>query len=100
MNPCRFSSITGQVAAHLGSELRRGRWRDAMPGRNQLAEELGVSTRTVELAFQMLEKEQLLVAQGNGRPRRIVIPEDEIETTRLRVGLLVHDYPARLGGNQ
>lgn len=96
MDALRFHSVTEQVADHLGNELRRGRWRDAMPGRNQLAEELGVSPRTIELAFQILEKERLLVSQGNGKPRRITIPEADIETRRLRVALLMVDQATRL----
>jgi DNA-binding LacI/PurR family transcriptional regulator len=83
-----FSSITEQVAAHLGAELRRGRWQGTMPGRNQLVEELGVSTRTVELAFEVLEKEGLLVPQGAGRRRKIVLPEGGLETPPLRVAVL------------
>ncbi len=85
-----FSSITEQVAAHLGAELRRGRWQGTMPGRNQLVEELGVSTRTVELAFEVLEKEGLLVPQGAGRRRKIVLPEGGLETPPLRVAVLFY----------
>lgn len=92
MDAMRFHSITEQVAAHLGNQLRRGRWRDTMPGRSQLAGELGVSPRTIELAFQILEKEKLLVSQGNGRPRRITVPETAIDTRKLRVAVLMHHY--------
>jgi DNA-binding LacI/PurR family transcriptional regulator len=96
MDSLRFYSITAQVAAHLGNELRRGRWRGAMPGRNQLAEELGVSSRTVDLALQMLEKERLLVAQGNGRSRLITVPQTAVEAPELRVALLMGDHATRL----
>lgn len=85
-----FLPITEQVAAHLGEELRRGRWKGAMPGRNQLVKELGVSGRTVELALQLLEKEGLLVPQGAGRPRRIELPED-LDAPALRVGVLAYE---------
>jgi len=90
----QFSSITEQVAAHLGEELRRGRWRETMPGRNQLVRELGVSGKTVELALQLLEEEGLLVAQGVGRPRRIELPETHAAPA-LRVALQDFDSPAR-----
>jgi DNA-binding LacI/PurR family transcriptional regulator len=89
----QFYSITEQVAAYMGNELRRGRWRDAMPGRNQLAEELDVSPHTIELAFQLLENERLLVPQGNGRPRRITVPKNEAKTPMMRVAILDHDSP-------
>lgn len=84
-----FLPITEQVAAHLGEELRRGRWKGAMPGRNQLVKELGVCGRTVELALQLLEKKGLLVPQGAGRPRRIELPEN-LDAASLRLTIL-HD---------
>ena len=85
-----FPSITEQVAAHLGEELRRGRWRETMPGRNQLVQELGVSGKTVDLALQLLENEGLLVAQGPGRPRRIELPEG-LAPPALRVAVLFYE---------
>jgi DNA-binding LacI/PurR family transcriptional regulator len=91
-----FLSITEQVAGLLRNELERGRWRGMMPGRSQLVEELGVSTRTVELALQLLEHEGLLVGQGAGRRRLITVPESGTKTPGLRVALLVTDYADRL----
>ncbi|MFZ9937758.1 MAG: substrate-binding domain-containing protein [Luteolibacter sp.] len=96
MRSAGFSSITEQVAAHLREELLRGRWRDNMPGRNQLFQELGVSTRTVELAFQILEKEGLLAAQGAGRRRRIMSPASGMRSPQLQVALLMTDYAERV----
>ena len=85
-----------QVAAHLREALGRGFWNARVPGVNGLARDLGVANETVETALRLLEREGLLVGQGPGRRRRIVIPEGEIEATPLRVGLLVHDYLDRL----
>ena len=85
-----FLPITEQVAAHLGEELRRGRWKGAMPGRNQLVKELGVCGRTVDLALQLLEKEGLLVPQGAGRPRLIELPENHAAPA-MRVGILLDE---------
>ena len=87
----QFPSITEQVAMHLGDELRRGRWRGTMPGRSRLVEELGVSGKTMELALQLLEKEGLLVGQGAGRARRIVLPEGGLQATELRVAILAYE---------
>ena len=89
-----FSSVAEQVATHLSEELRRGRWRELMPGRSQLVKELGVSGKTVDLALQQLEHEGLLVAQGKGQPRRIQMP-DNIAAPTLRVGILCHDEADR-----
>jgi hypothetical protein len=41
-------SITAQVAAHLREELLSGCRQGRMPGRDQLAIELGASPRTVQ----------------------------------------------------
>jgi DNA-binding LacI/PurR family transcriptional regulator len=92
----RFSTITEQVAAHLRNEVLSGRWRGMMPGRNQLTEELGVSPRTVELAFELLEKEGVLAAQGTGRRRVISAADVEIRPPLLRVALLMGDHASRL----
>lgn len=66
-----FLTITEQVAAHLRNDLLRGRWTTEMPGRHEVAEELGISPQTAQAALVLLEKEGVLVSQGAGRPRRI-----------------------------
>ena len=86
----RFQTITEQVAAHLRGEILAGRWGSEMPGQKRLAARLGVSGQTVELALQLLGKEGLLVGQGAGRCRRIVLPEEAPATT-LRVAVLDYD---------
>ena len=42
-----------------------------MPGRHEVAAELGVSPQTAQAALALLEREGLLASQGSGRPRRI-----------------------------
>mgnify|MGYP000217237038 CR=1 FL=1 len=88
MDVPHFLSITEQVAAHLRAELVRGRRSGTMPGLNSLAPELEVSTKTVEAALRLLEKEGLLVAQGAGRRRKIILPEELSKPPGLRVALL------------
>lgn len=85
-----FSSITKQVAKHLRGELSRGRWRGTMPGRNRLAEDLGVSRKTVQGALELLEARGVLARQGAGRPRRIVGGASG-PTASLRIAVLYHD---------
>ena len=70
----KFLTIAEQVAAHLREELQRGRWTVEMPGRHELAAELGVSDQTAKAALAQLEKEGILVPQGAGRRRRIELP--------------------------
>ena len=57
MGELRFLSKIEQVAAHLRAELAGGRWEEAMPGRLELAAELGINAKTVEDALRLLEKE-------------------------------------------
>jgi DNA-binding LacI/PurR family transcriptional regulator/biotin operon repressor len=82
-------SPSEQVAVYLRGELLRGRWIGTMPGGPALAAELGIDGKTVWAALGLLENEGLLVAQGAGKRRKIVEPEN-ITTPMLRVGIL--DY--------
>jgi DNA-binding LacI/PurR family transcriptional regulator len=55
----------------------------------KLAEELEVNSKTIEYALNLLEAEGLLVGQGAGRKRRIVLPKDHAPST-LRVAILCY----------
>ena len=91
-----FLTITEQVAAHLREELRRGRWSSEMPGRQEVAEWVGVSPQTAQAALLLLENEGLIKPQGAGRPRRI--EADKITDTKLpslRIAILVYSAAAR-----
>ena len=90
MSKSRFPKVAEQVAAHLRAELCRGRWTAEMPGRHEVAAELGVSPQTAQAALALLEREGLLVSQGSGRPRRV--ERQEVEASGrplLRVAILV-----------
>ena len=100
-----FLTLTQQVAAHLHDPIRRGRWSAGMPGRHELAKELGISDQTAEAALSQLEAEGLLEAQGAGRRRRVVPPKGAggLAGTLLRVAILVgepadqrHDYIVKI----
>jgi DNA-binding LacI/PurR family transcriptional regulator len=93
----RFQSKVEQSAEYLRTEMQRGRWGSFMPGRNQLAKELGINSKTVEEALRLLERDHLLVSQGAGRRRRIVIPEG-IKPPSLQVAVL-HYEPETRGEN-
>jgi DNA-binding LacI/PurR family transcriptional regulator len=86
-----FLSIAEQVAAHLREELIRGRWSEVIPGKNHLAEELGINNKTVVVALNQLEQEGLLVPQGPGRRRKIVLPEELAKPPGLRVAILCYE---------
>ena len=87
-------SAVEQVAGHLRSELLRGSLSGTMPGVNPLAEELGVNHKTVRAALRQLEDEGLLVDQGRGIQRLIVLPENHTPST-LRVAILPYDPVAQ-----
>lgn len=84
--------LTGaeQVAGHLREALLRGELSGTIPGVRPLAAELGVNHKTVEAALKLLEDEGLLVDQGPGRRRKIVLPEDHAPPA-LRVAVLFYE---------
>lgn len=82
------STITAQTAEHLREQILQGKWRGALPGRDRLAAELGVSHMTVSRAVAQLEEEGLIVNQGNGRPRRIALLESGRKSRCLRIAVL------------
>ena len=81
-------SAAEQVAQHLREELLQRRWSGTMPGVHWLAAELGVNRKTADAALRQLEQAGLLVPQGAGRRRLIVLPEGQ-RTPSLRVAILV-----------
>lgn len=91
MSSVRFLSISEQVAEHLRGELLRGRWGELLPGLPQLAKELEVDSKTVTVAMRLLEKQGLLVPQGVGKRRKIVVPKDARTPPKLRIAILNHE---------
>jgi DNA-binding LacI/PurR family transcriptional regulator len=80
-----------QIAVHLRGELARGRWSGTMPGRNELAKQLGVGITSVEEALRQLEGEGVLGNGGAGRMRRILVSAGETAERRLRIAVLIHE---------
>ena len=93
MEPLRVLTAAEQVAGYLRRALGSGAWGGRLPGGNQLAGLLGVGKNTVEAALRQLEAEGVLVPQGAGRRRRIVLPEGKVAHP-LRVAILDYDPPA------
>ena len=91
MAQLRLFSAAEQVATHLRGEILRGRWTSTLPGVYQLAKFLGVNHKTIGAAFILLEREGLLVGQGAGRSRQIVLPSGTDAVRPMRVGLFLHD---------
>ena len=84
----KAETFVEQVANYLREQISKGRWTGPMPGRNPLVKELGVNGSTLERALLQLEKEGLLVSQGQGRPRRICNDaEPAVPCTRVAIML-------------
>jgi DNA-binding LacI/PurR family transcriptional regulator/biotin operon repressor len=84
MSELRLLSKIEQVAAHLRTELAAGRWVGAMPGRQEIAAELGMNAQTVESALRQLEKEGVLAGQGAGKRRKIEVSQPTPSTLKIR----------------
>lgn len=67
----RIKAPGEQVADYLRGQILSGYYQDTMPGKTALARDLGIDPKTATLAMELLEKENLLVSQGPGRPRLI-----------------------------
>jgi DNA-binding LacI/PurR family transcriptional regulator/DNA-binding transcriptional regulator YhcF (GntR family) len=90
MSKLIFLSKIEQLAAHLRLELEGGRWEGSMPGRLELAAELGLNERTVEEALRLLERQGVLIPQGAGR-RRLIALDEKPEKAVLRVKILAYE---------
>ncbi|MCE9518638.1 MAG: substrate-binding domain-containing protein [Verrucomicrobia bacterium] len=90
MATLRRYSAAEQTANHLRSELKRGVWMGVMPGISRLAKELVADRKTVEAALKQLEHEGLLVGQGPGRQRRIVLNAKK-SARAMRVAILLYE---------
>ena len=84
----KTATIPEQVAAHLREGIAGGRWVGVLPGRDQLAAELGVSARSVQKATTLLTKEGLLVSEGQGKRMSVRLPDGGLEANPIRVGIL------------
>lgn len=92
-----LQSAVGQVASHLRSELAARKWVGTMPGVYRLVDDLQVSRETVEAALRALEAEGILVGQGAGKRRKIMLPKDFSPPT-LRVQILLYEDDDRKVG--
>jgi DNA-binding LacI/PurR family transcriptional regulator/DNA-binding transcriptional regulator YhcF (GntR family) len=82
-------TIPEQVATHLREGIASARWVGEMPGRDQLAAELGVSPRSIQKGLQILKREGLLKPQGQGRRHKIQKSGKRLEVKPLRVGIFM-----------
>ena len=95
MAKIRLLSSAGQAAEFLRMEIMNGNIRNIMPGVLRLERELGINRKTVDSALYKLEKEGILVGQGVGRRRKIVLPKGAASVRSLTIGILIGDRSDR-----
>jgi len=90
MESFRPLSTSDQLADFLRRQIVNGSLKGVMPGVQQLVRSLGVNSVAVGKAIQQLEREGLVIHQGNRKSRLIatdVIPPSEV----LKVGIMPYD---------
>lgn len=90
MKPFHSLSAVEQLAAHLREEIRSGGLDGRMPGVAQLVRSLGVGTKTVVAALDILKREGMLEGRGKRQPSRIA-ETDAGKKTGLRVRILLYE---------
>jgi DNA-binding LacI/PurR family transcriptional regulator len=91
----KILSIPEQIANYVQDELAKGRWSGELPGRFELAKQLGVGITSMEAALRQLERDRVLASQGCGRMRRIVAPGKAGKTRSLNVKVLLYESTDR-----
>lgn len=90
MEPFSPLSTSDQLAEHLRKQIQRGTLKGSFPGIQQLVKMLGVNSMAAGIAVQQLEKEGLLIYQGD-RKRRLIAEGSVRRKLSLRVGILYYD---------
>jgi DNA-binding LacI/PurR family transcriptional regulator/DNA-binding transcriptional regulator YhcF (GntR family) len=90
MKPFSPLSAVEQLAAHLREEIRNGGLDGNMPGQARLVRDLGVGTKTVVGALDILKREGIVEAPGKRRRNRIVAA-DPAKKAGLRVRILLYE---------
>lgn len=91
MNSLYIRSASEQLADFLKEEIRRRTWIDVMPGESWLVSNLQVGRDTVRAAMALLEEEGILLPQGQGQRRQIVLSGYLFVAKKLRVRILMYE---------
>lgn len=90
----RAKSAAEQLAEFFKKQISRGFYRSRMPGAPALAREFGVDHRIVISAFEILEKEGVLVSEGVGK-RRKINDSNDLSTPMMKFQILCHEQTDR-----
>jgi DNA-binding LacI/PurR family transcriptional regulator len=96
MEPFRRLSTSEQLADFLRKQIRDGTLKGALPGVQQLVKIHGVNSMAAGKAVQQLEREGLVVNQGDRR-RRLIAETAQTKATSLRVGMLHYSAASAAG---
>lgn len=96
MKNLRIRSASGQLAEYLKEEIRSRRWTGTMPGESWMVTHLQVGRDTVRAAMTQLEEEGVLVSDGQGRRRRIVMSGDAFSARKIRVKIFLYEKENRV----
>lgn len=91
MRNLRIRSASEQVADYLKEEIQSRKWVGTMPGESWLVTQLQIGRDTVRAAMAQLENEGLLVSDGQGKPRRIVMKRGAFSPRNLRVRIFLYE---------
>ncbi len=83
-------SAAEQLANHLREEIQSGALDAAMPGVGQLVKNLGVGTKTVVAAMEILKKEGLIATPGI-RMKHKIVANESTKKTGLQIRLLLYE---------
>ena len=88
MSKIRLLSKVEQIAIHLQAQISAGKWTHEIAGREELALEYGLNSKTVEEAMRLMENQGILISQGAGRRRRIAeMTGNSPQSIRIRIVL-------------
>ncbi len=89
----RVQSLVSQTAAILREEIRRGQWREWLPGERALGETLQVSRNTLRGALAQLKREGVIRSEHGAGNRILVMPRAEVRAERSRDVALISPEP-------
>ena len=84
----KILSAPEQIANFLRTQIANGRWSGNLPGRLELAKELGVGISSMEEALRQLERDGFLLRRGAGRTRLIA---SSGKSRSLRMKMLLYE---------
>lgn len=91
MRKLSILSASEQLAEYLKAEIRDGRWTEKMPGESRLVTQFQLGRDTVRAALAQLEEEGVLLSQGQGKQRRIVLERHEVQPRSIRIRIMLYE---------